>query len=81
MATKTPGSLTFSSRAMSWWSLFGKSRYGTIIGDNLATATDSKSHNGLIVNGAIRDATGIQQIPGFQIYTRVSILPRSRISC
>ena len=50
--------------------LFGKIRYGTIIGDNLATAIYSKSHNGLIVNGAIRDVTGIQQIPGFQVYTR-----------
>ena len=50
--------------------LFGKIRYGTIIGDNLATAIFSKSHNGLIVNGAIRDVTGIQEIPGFQVYTR-----------
>lgn len=50
--------------------LFGKIRYGTIIGDNLATAIYSKSHNGLIVNGAIRDATGIEEMPGFQVYTR-----------
>jgi 4-hydroxy-4-methyl-2-oxoglutarate aldolase len=50
--------------------LFGKIRYGTIIGDNLATAIYSKSHNGLIVNGAVRDVTGLQQIAGFQIYTR-----------
>jgi 4-hydroxy-4-methyl-2-oxoglutarate aldolase len=50
--------------------LFGKIRYGTIIGDNLATAIYTKSHNGLIVNGAIRDVTGIQEIHGFQVYTR-----------
>ncbi len=50
--------------------LFGKIRYGTIIGDNLATAIFSKSHNALIVNGAVRDVTGIQQIAGFQVYTR-----------
>ena len=50
--------------------LFGKIRYGTIIGDNLATAIFSKSHNGLIVNGAVRDVTGIQQIAGFQVYAR-----------
>jgi len=50
--------------------LFGKIRYGTIIGDNLATAIYSKSHNGLIVNGAVRDVTGIQEIKGFQVYTR-----------
>jgi regulator of RNase E activity RraA len=50
--------------------LFGQIRYGTIIGDNLATAIYSKSHNGLIVNGAVRDVTGIQEITGFQVYTR-----------
>ena len=50
--------------------LFGKIRYGTIIGDNLATAIYAKSHNGLIVNGAIRDVTGIQETKGFQVYTR-----------
>jgi 4-hydroxy-4-methyl-2-oxoglutarate aldolase len=50
--------------------LFGKIRYGTIIGDNLATAIYAKSHNGLIVDGAVRDVTGIQEIPGFQVYTR-----------
>lgn len=50
--------------------LFGKVRYGTIIGDNLGTAIFAHSHNGLIVNGAIRDVTGIQQIAGFQVYTR-----------
>jgi 4-hydroxy-4-methyl-2-oxoglutarate aldolase len=50
--------------------LFGKIRYGTIVGNNLSTAIYAKSHNGLIVNGAIRDVTGIQEIPGFQVYTR-----------
>jgi regulator of RNase E activity RraA len=50
--------------------LFGKIRYGTIVGDNLSTAIYAKSHNGLIVNGAIRDVTGIQEIPGFQCYVR-----------
>ena len=50
--------------------LFGKVRYGTFAGDNLSTAIYTKSHNGLIVNGAVRDVTGIQQIPGFQVYIR-----------
>ena len=50
--------------------LFGKIRYGTIVGDNLSTAIYARSHNGLIVNGAVRDVTGIQEIPGFQVYTR-----------
>jgi 4-hydroxy-4-methyl-2-oxoglutarate aldolase len=50
--------------------LFGKIRYGTIVGDNLSTAIYAKSHNGLIVNGAIRDVTGIQQQTAFQCYVR-----------
>jgi 4-hydroxy-4-methyl-2-oxoglutarate aldolase len=50
--------------------LFGKIRYGTIVGDNLSTAIYAKSHNGLIVNGAVRDVTGIQEISGFQVYAR-----------
>lgn len=50
--------------------LFGKIQDGTIVGDNLSTAIYAKSHNGLVVDGAVRDVTGIQQIPGFQVYTR-----------
>ena len=50
--------------------LFGKIRYGTIVGDNLSTSIYTRSHNGLIVNGAVRDTTGIQEIKGFQVYTR-----------
>jgi len=50
--------------------LFGKIRYGTIVGDNLSTAIYAKSHNGLIVNGAVRDVTGIEEIHGFQCYVR-----------
>lgn len=50
--------------------LFGKIRYGTIIGDNLATAIFAKSQNGLIVDGAIRDQSGIEEIKGFQCYVR-----------
>jgi 4-hydroxy-4-methyl-2-oxoglutarate aldolase len=50
--------------------LFGKIRYGTFAGDNLSTSIFSKSHNGLIVDGSVRDVTGIQQIHGFQVYVR-----------
>lgn len=50
--------------------LFGKIKDGTIVGDNLSTAIFAKSHNGLIVDGAVRDVTGIQEIKGFQVYTR-----------
>lgn len=50
--------------------LFGKIRYGTIIGDNLGTSIYTKSHNGLIVNGAIRDQSGLEEIKGFQVFVR-----------
>ncbi len=50
--------------------LFGKVRYGTIIGDNLGTAIFTKTHNGLIVNGAVRDQSGIEEIKGFQCFVR-----------
>lgn len=52
--------------------LFGKIKDGTIVGDNLSTAIYAKSHNGLIVDGAVRDVTGIREIKGFQVYTRGS---------
>lgn len=50
--------------------LFGKIRYGTMVGDNLGTAVYTRSHTGLIVNGAVRDMTGIEEIQGFQCYVR-----------
>jgi 4-hydroxy-4-methyl-2-oxoglutarate aldolase len=50
--------------------LFGKIKDGTIIGDNLGTSIYAHSHNGLIVNGSVRDVVGIEEIKGFQVYTR-----------
>lgn len=50
--------------------LFGKIEDGTIVGDNLSTAIYAKSRNGLIVDGAVRDVSGIQEIKGFQVYAR-----------
>lgn len=50
--------------------LFGKIKDGTIIGSNLATAVFSKSHNGLIVDGSVRDTAEIQEIKGFEIFCR-----------
>ncbi len=50
--------------------LFGKIKAGTFIGDNLGTSIYTKSHNGLIVNGAVRDTTGLEKITGFQVYCR-----------
>jgi regulator of RNase E activity RraA len=61
--------------------LFGKIRYGTIAGDNLSTAIFTKSHNGLIVNGAVRDVTGINRFRVSRFTFAASILPRWRMSC
>jgi len=50
--------------------LFGKIKDGTLIGDNLGTSIFTKSHTGLIVDGAVRDETGIGEIEGFRVYAR-----------
>ena len=50
--------------------LFGKIRGGTFAGDNLATSIFSKSGTGLVVDGAVRDASGISEIKGFHCYVR-----------
>jgi 4-hydroxy-4-methyl-2-oxoglutarate aldolase len=50
--------------------LFGKIKDGTFAGDNLATSIYAKSGTGLIVDGSVRDLTGIQGIKGFRGYVR-----------
>jgi regulator of RNase E activity RraA len=50
--------------------LFGKIRDGTFAGDNLSTAIYAKSGTGLVVDGAVRDVTGISEIKGFRCYIR-----------
>lgn len=50
--------------------LFGKIQDGTFAGDNLGTAIFAKCHTGLIVDGAIRDVTGMSEIKGFRVYVR-----------
>jgi 4-hydroxy-4-methyl-2-oxoglutarate aldolase len=50
--------------------LFGKVENGTIIGDNLGTSIMTKTGTGLVVNGAVRDVTGISEIAGFKVYAR-----------
>jgi 4-hydroxy-4-methyl-2-oxoglutarate aldolase len=52
--------------------LFGKIKDGTFIGDNLGTSIYTKSHNGLIVDGGVRDTTGIREIKGFQVFCRAT---------
>ncbi len=50
--------------------LFGKIKDGTFAGDNLGTSIFSKSHNMLVVDGSVRDFTGLSQIKGFRVYVR-----------
>lgn len=50
--------------------LFGKIKDGTFAGDNLATSIYAKSGTGLIVDGSVRDVSGIQKIEGFRGYVR-----------
>ena len=50
--------------------LFGKIQDGTFAGDNLSTAIFAKSHNGLVVNGAVRDVSGISEIKGMHVFVR-----------
>jgi regulator of RNase E activity RraA len=50
--------------------LFGKIQDGTFAGDNLGTAIYTKSHNGLVVDGSVRDVTGMSEIKGFRVYVR-----------
>lgn len=50
--------------------LMGKIKDGTIIGDNLATSIMAKTGTGIVVDGAVRDPTGIMAIPGFKVYAR-----------
>ncbi|MGH9355700.1 MAG: RraA family protein, partial [Terriglobia bacterium] len=50
--------------------LFGKIVDGTIIGSNLGTSVFTKEHNGLIVNGSVRDTGEIEDIKGFEVFCR-----------
>lgn len=50
--------------------LYGKIDGGTIIGDNLGTSIMTKTGTGLVVNGAVRDPSGLSEIDGFKVFTR-----------
>ena len=52
--------------------LFGKIKDGTYAGDNLSTSIFAKSQTGLVVNGAVRDETGIAQIKGMRVFVRAA---------
>ena len=50
--------------------LFGKIDKGTFIGDNLGTSIFAKSGTGVVVNGSVRDVSGILEISGFHGFVR-----------
>ncbi len=50
--------------------LFGKIEDGTFIGDNLGTSIYTKSGTGVVVDGAVRDLSGILEIKGFTGFVR-----------
>jgi regulator of RNase E activity RraA len=50
--------------------LFGKIANGTIIGDNLGTSIMTKTGTGLVVDGAVRDVSGLSEIKGFRVFAR-----------
>jgi regulator of RNase E activity RraA len=50
--------------------LFGKIKDGTFAGDNLGTSIFTKTGTGLIVDGAVRDVSGIREITGFRCFVR-----------
>lgn len=50
--------------------LFGKIKDGTIIGDNLGTSIWTKTGTGLVVDGSVRDVSGLMEIKGFKIFCR-----------
>lgn len=49
---------------------YGKIIWGTIIGDNLATAVKANSGNGVVFDCGIRDLDGIKEIEDFVCFTR-----------
>ncbi len=61
---------TLTKRDVMVVDLFGKIDGGTIIGDNLGTSMMAKTGTGLVVDGAVRDPTGLAEIKGFHVFTR-----------
>jgi len=49
---------------------YGKIADGTLIGDNLGNAIYAKSHRGVIFYGSVRDVEGLDDIEGFNSWTK-----------
>lgn len=50
--------------------VFGKIKDGPIVGGNLATSILTKSHNGIVLDGAVRDSAEIEELKGFKVFCR-----------
>ncbi len=50
--------------------MFGKIYEGTMIGDQLGTALDSRTHAGAVIHGGIRDLEGISALRHINVYYR-----------
>jgi regulator of RNase E activity RraA len=50
--------------------LFGKIHDGTFIGDNLATATRSRTRTGIVIDGGIRDFERVFELADFAVFCR-----------
>jgi 4-hydroxy-4-methyl-2-oxoglutarate aldolase len=49
---------------------YGKIVDGTLIGDNLGNSIYAKSHRGVIFYGSVRDIEGLEEIKGFNSWTK-----------
>jgi regulator of RNase E activity RraA len=49
---------------------FGKIKDGTLIGDRLGTDIYSNSGNGVVIDGSLRDLSGLEEIEGFNAFVR-----------
>lgn len=50
--------------------IFGKVKEGTVIGDQLGTAIDTRTRAGAVIHGGIRDLHGISMLPNVNIFFR-----------
>jgi 4-hydroxy-4-methyl-2-oxoglutarate aldolase len=50
--------------------IFGKIKDGTVIGDNLGTAVRTRTRAGAVIDGGIRDYTGLQELTEVNFFVR-----------
>jgi 4-hydroxy-4-methyl-2-oxoglutarate aldolase len=50
--------------------LFGKVKFGTFAGDNLATAIRARTGTGMVIDGGIRDTQRIYEMSDFAVFVR-----------